>query len=267
VTDPTTPLDAAHAAMAAAPEADAPRLRFYERLADTELYLLLAEESDGAVIRPAVFRLEEGDVALAFDREERLAAFADGPVPYAALPGRIVARELAGAGLGLGLNLGVAPSSFLLDAEGLAWLARTLVHGPDTAEARPVAFHRPAGLPEALLLALDEKLARLAGLAAYAVLAGVTYEGGRRGHMLAIAGAAGGAEPALAKAVSEALVFSGLDAGELDVAFLGAGAQALAAIAAPGLRFDLPEPARDEAQVIGGPAAPGMDPERPPRLR
>jgi len=36
-----TPLDTAHAAMMAAPENDAARLRFYERMADAELYLLL----------------------------------------------------------------------------------------------------------------------------------------------------------------------------------------------------------------------------------
>jgi hypothetical protein len=266
VTD-LTPLDQAQVAMTAAPEEDAPRLRFFERLADAELFLLLAEESDGAVIRPAIFRLEEGDVALAFDREDRLAAFSDGPVPYAALPGRIVARELAGQGLGLGLNLGVAPSSFLLGAEGLRWLDRTLGHRPDRAEAQPVAFHKPTGLPEALLAALDEKLARLAGLATYAVLAGVSYEGGRRGHMLAIAGAADGAEPALAKAVSEALIFSGLDAGELDVAFLGDSTPAMAAITAQGLRFDLPVPEVERSQIIGGPSSPGMDPTKPPKLR
>lgn len=262
-----TPLDQAHAAMMAAPGEDAPRLRFFERLADAELFLLLAEDSDGVTIRPAIFRLAEGDVALAFDREDRLAAFSDAAVAYAALPGRIVARELAGQGLGLGLNLGVAPSSFLLDANGLGWLDRTLGHGPDRAEARPVAFHKPLGLPEALLCALDQKLARLAGLASFAILVGVTYEGGRRGHMLAITGAAPDAEPALAKAVSEALIFSGLDAGELDVAFLDEGAPTLSAIAAMGLRFDLPEPVVEQAQVIGGPAAPGMDPTRPPILR
>jgi hypothetical protein len=130
-----------------------------------------------------------------------------------------------------------------------------------------VAFHEPRGLPEALLRALDEKLARLAGLATAAILVGVTYEGGHRGHMLAITGAAADAEPALAKAVSEALIFSGLEAGELDVTFLDAATPTLAAMAARGLRFDLPAPVTDQAQVIGGPAAPGMDPTRPPILR
>ncbi len=266
VTD-QTPLDQAHALMEAAPENDALRLRFYERLADAELYLLLAGESDGGTIRPAVFRLEEGDFAMAFDREERLATFSDAPAPYAALPGRIVARELASAGLGLGFNIGVASSAMLLPTEALDWLGKTLGTGPASAEARPVAFHRPGGLPEALLTALDEKLARLAGLAQVAVLAGVDYADGRRGHLLAFAGHVSGAEAALAKAVSEALVFSGLDAGELDVTFLAEDSPAWAAIAAQGLRFDLPEPARETAQIIGGPAAPGMDPERPPKLR
>ncbi len=39
-----TPLDTAHAAMEAAPADDAARLRFYERLADSEMFLLLSEE-------------------------------------------------------------------------------------------------------------------------------------------------------------------------------------------------------------------------------
>ena len=42
VTD--TPLDLAHAATEAAPQDDAARLRFYERLADGELFLLLEAE-------------------------------------------------------------------------------------------------------------------------------------------------------------------------------------------------------------------------------
>ena len=42
-----TPLDTVHAAMEAAPQDDAARLRFYERLADSELFLLLTEEAQG----------------------------------------------------------------------------------------------------------------------------------------------------------------------------------------------------------------------------
>lgn len=266
MTDPT-PLDQAHALMEAAPGDDALRLRFYERLADAELFLLLAEESDGDTLRPAIFRLEDGDFAMTFDLEERLAGFSDAPAPYAALPGRIVARELAALGVGLGLNIGVAPSAFLLPAPALAWLSETLGHAPEAAEARLVAFHDAGTVPEKLLAALAEKLARLGGCADHAVLAGVSYHDGRRGHMLAFVGPRPGTEAALAKAVSEALVFSGVEAGELDVAFLAAEDPALAAMTAEGRHLDMPLPEPENVQIIGGPVAPGMDPDKPPKLR
>ena len=261
-----TEIDRAHGAMEAAPEDDAVRLAFYDRLADAELFVLLTGEPAGDVAEPQLYDLEEGRFALAFDLEERLSAFAEGPAPYAALPGRIVARMLAAEGVGLGLNLGVAPSAFLMPAEALTWLAGTLDHGPGAGEARPEAYARPSGVPEGLLTALDVKLARLAGLAARAHLVGVTYVGGAKGHLLAFEGACEGAEPALAKAVSEALVFSGVEAGALDVTFFATGAEALAPIARHAVSFDLPQPEPETAQVLS-PAAPGMDPARPPKLK
>ncbi len=261
-----TDLDRLHRAMEAAPESEAARLAFYDRLADAELYLLLAREPAGDAIEPALFDLEEGRVALAFDREERLAGFAEGPAPYAALPGRVVARMLAGEGLGLGLNLGVAPSAFLMPAEAMRWLAATLAHAPELAASRPSAYRPPADVPAALLAALDAKLARLSGFAHRAHLVAVTYDGGGQGHLLAFEGARAGAEAALAKAVSEALVFSGVEAGALDVTFLGLGDPALARLSRHALTFDLPLPEPETAQVVS-PSAPGMDPSRPPKLR
>jgi hypothetical protein len=261
-----TDLDRLHAAMNAAPENDAARLAFYDRLADAELFLLLAEEPLGDTIEPALVDLEEGRAALAFDTEARLAAFAEGPAPYAALPGRVVARLLSAEGLGLGLNLAVAPSATLLPAGALGWLAGMLGQAPAEAAARPVAYGPPAGVPQALLAALDAKLARLAGLAARAHLVAVTWEGGGQGHLLVVEDALPGAEAALAKAVSEALVFSGIEAGALDVTFLASGDAALGDIARQALSFDLPAPAVETAQVLS-PAAPGTDPSRPPRLR
>ena len=249
-----TPLDAAHAGM----EHEAGRLRFYERLADAELFLLLAREAEGSVIEPRTFDLEDGPVALVFDREARLAEFA-GPSPYAGLSGRGVVGLLRGRGIGLGVNLGVAPSSTLLPAEAVDWLARTLEHGPSQAQGRLREVGPPGELPRALLGALDAKLPSAAGLARSAYLAGATYEDGRRGHLLAFVDAVPGAEDALARAAGEALTFSGLEAGEMDVAFLRAADALSARLARVGLRFDLP--------VREAPAAPGTDPDRPPRLR
>lgn len=76
-----TLLDQAHAAMEAAPGDDAARLRFYGQLADGELFLLLEREPEDETLTPQVFNLDEGPVVLAFDLEERLAAFTGVPAP------------------------------------------------------------------------------------------------------------------------------------------------------------------------------------------
>lgn len=262
MSDLVTLLDAAHAAVSADPENEALRLRFFERLADGELVVLLEREAQGESLAPKVFDLEDGPFVLVFDREERLASFTGGIAPYAALPGRVIAGLLKGQGIGMGVNLGVAPSSMLLPPEAMDWLAETLDETPDEVQALPEEF-LPPKVPEAVIAALDAKLARAGGLATAALLAGVVYAGGRRGHLLALLDVAEGAEGALARAMNEALVFSGIEAGELDVTFLASGSLAAIAMAKVGVRFDLPDP---EPQALA-PAAPGMDPSRPPKLR
>ncbi|WGW04368.1 SseB family protein [Tropicibacter oceani] len=260
----TTPIDTAHAAMEAAPDDDAARLRFYERLADAELFLMLTREPQGDDISPEVFEVQDSAFVLGFDLEERLSGFAGRAVPYVALSGRALARMLAGQGIGLALNIEVAPSSILLPPQALEWLSQTLDHAPSQGEARPQSLHAPTGLPEALLQALDAKLAMTAGLARKAYLARVTYEGGGQGHLLGITGAVAGAEGALAQAINEALVFSGLEAGALDVAFLTDSDPLTAQLAGVALRFDLPEP---ETPGRVERLAPGSDPDKPPILR
>lgn len=257
-----TDLDQAHAAMEAAPENDAARLQFYERLADTELFMLLGEEAVGQQITPELFEIEDQRFALIFDTEERLSDFVGRVAPYAGLPGRALAQMLAGQGIGLALNLEVASSAMLIPAEAVDWLVATLAHGPDETEARLTEVSAPGGLPEAVIAGLDRKLAIAAGLARFAYLAAATYEDGGRGHVLAFVDAVEGAEKALASAAGEALTFSGIEAGMMDVLFVRASDPLAAHLAKVGLRFDLPQPEAPHA-----PGAPGMDPAKPPRLR
>ncbi|MEZ5673678.1 SseB protein N-terminal domain-containing protein [Thalassovita litoralis] len=259
-----TPLDLAHAAMIADESDDAARLRFYERLADSELFLLLTEEPVNENVSPEVFEVEDTGFVLVFDREERLADFVGKSAPYAALSGRIIASLLAQQGMGLGLNLEVAPSSILIPPQAIGWLHDTLGNAPDETEAKIQDVMPPVGMPENLLSALDAKLTTAAGLAHSAYLVGVIYENGIRTHLLAFVDAIPGAEGALAKAVSEALVFSGIEAGALDVSFVRASDAMAATLAKWGLHFELPQP--QEAQELGR-AAPGSDPAKPPILR
>lgn len=260
----TTPLDAAHAAMDAAPNDDAARLRFYERLGDNELFLLLTEEAQGESLSPEVFEVADGQFILAFDRETRLAQFAGRPAPYAALSGRVLSQMLAGQGIGIGLNLDVAPSSILIPADALAWLSETLTQTPNEITSRISEVSVPAGLPEAVISALDTKLATAAGYAQAAYLVGVVYENGSRGHLLGFVQARPETQAALAKAAGEALTFSGVEAGSIDVAFFGTADRITAKLDRFGLRFDLPLP--PEPQLTGQ-SAPGTNPDKPPILR
>lgn len=255
-------LDQAYAAMQAGDEAAG--LRFYRLLADATLFLLLEREAEGSRVDPRVFDLPDGPVLLAFDSEERLAVMGDGPLPYAALPGRLIAQQMLGQGLSLGLNFGTgAASEVLLPPEALRWLCEMLEAEPVEVEATPAQFYAPQGLPDALSDALTFTLGGAAGLARAALLAGVRYSDGRLGHMLAVIDALPAAEAALARALGEALVFSGLEAGELDVTFLASGDAVVAELARVAVVFEVPE--RIVEAAVERPA-PGMD-GKPPILR
>ncbi len=257
-----TPLDAAHAAMQAAPDDDGARLRFYDRLADSELLLLLTGEIQGDKADPQIFETSSGTFVLAFDREERLTRFTGAPSPYLALSGRSLASMLAGQEVGLGLNLSVAPSEILIPADALDWLVETLDNRPAEIDGDIAELYPPTGLPDTLLTALDAKLATAVGLADCAYLASTRDSAGGVGHLLAFVGAPEPARGALASAVGEALTFSGVEAGTLDIGFFARTDPIAARLAATGLRFDLPVREEPRPAVVSA-----RDPDKPPILR
>lgn len=256
-----TPLDSAHAAMEAVPEDDSRRLAFYGLFADTELFIMLSNESEDDEVRPALFDVEGAHYLVAFDREDRLTGFTGEITPYAALPGRGLAAMISGEGIGIALNAEL-PSAMLIPPDAVGWLADTLAEGPSEITARPRSFHKPLTLPDDLISALETGLASTTGLAAAAWLAGVTYEDSVKGHVVVFAGAVPGAEQALAATVREALVFSGHEEGWLDVAFLPVDDPTLTALAGFGRALPIPQP-----EPVAERPAPGSDPAHPPRLK
>jgi hypothetical protein len=144
----------------------------------------------------------------------------------------------------------------------VTWFNQTLSVNPEEAVAKPEEVFPPKGLPDIMITSLDQKLASARGLARSAYLVGATYADKRRAHLLAILDPVPGAETALARAAREALVFSGIEAGEMDVTFFRSSDAIAARLAKVGIRFDLPK--ADKAE---GPQAPGMNPDRPPRLK
>lgn len=252
-----TELDRAHAAMEAAPEDTAARMRYYAALADCELLLVLAD-AQGDRVRPRLFPIDGVDYALVFDTDLRMVEFCGDGTEYLAAAGRQVAQLLRGRGIGLAVNAG-APSALLLPPEALDWLAEALEPAPEAASGRPRAVSPPGTVPEALRAALAKRLAGMAALVAEAWLVRLAYADRPENHALLIAGATEPAQPAIAGAVAEALRFSGLEAGALDVVFLRDDSRLLGDARRVGLDLG---PPREEP-----PRGPGMDPDRPPRLR
>lgn len=260
-----TPIDAAFAAHAAAPENDALHLRFLERVMDAELHVLLEAEPVGDRLVPQVFDLADGRFVLAFDRDARLSEFLDAPAPYAALAGRRLVEMLAGQGIGIGLNLGVAPSETLLPAESVVWMAARVAPPGRVIAARPERVGPPRDVPPDLLTALDAKLAAMAGLIGAAHLISAEFADRGPALLLVLVDVPEPAQPEVAAAIDEAVRFSGAGAG-LDVTFLGAAAPLMERIAALSIRIDLPA-APEAAAERPAPKAPGSDPDRPPILR
>ncbi|MBK4217421.1 SseB family protein [Paracoccus caeni] len=229
-------------------DADAPlRARMLSRLADTELSVALTAEPKGDEVELRIFPLDDARVALACDSEDRLAGFFGGPVAYAAMPGRILAGLLKSAGAGLLVNPG-HPSEMLLDAAMLDWLTGALEAAPEAAEARLRLTVPDAAVVEALQTPLAQRLADMRGLITGAALVGVAGRDGPSSHLLLIAGAEPDRQPALAKALAEALAFLPPQPGGVDISF-EAGAMPPGA-----LLFDLtPQPVPEEPARPKGP--------------
>lgn len=223
------------------------RARMISRLADTRLVVALIAEPLGDEIDLRLFPLAEGQVALACDAEDRLAAFMDAPTPYVAMPGRVLAGLLADAGAGLLVNPGY-PSQMLLDAASLDWLRGALTARPEPAMAR-LGLCAPA--PEtvaAIAPPLAERLADLRGHIAGAALAGIRSDGDHpAAHLLLIAGAPEDQQPIIAKALAETLAFLPPQPGGVDISFSDAATPVSA------LRFDLTPPAPRVAEKPKGP--------------
>ncbi|MDO5658843.1 MAG: SseB family protein [Paracoccus sp. (in: a-proteobacteria)] len=239
-------------------ELDAPaRARALQRLADTEVFVALAAEPAGDRAELRMFEVGGAAMALCCDLEERLSGFFGAAVPYAAMPGRVLAAMLADEGAGLMVNPG-ATSEMMLDAATLGWLAEALSGRPAEEQAAPARLGAPAPqMVAALAEPLAERLGDMAGLCKGAALIRADWADGATGHLIVIAGAAEAARPAIAKAVAELLAFLPALPGPCDVAFdLAVPDDALF------LRLERPAPPPQPQR-----AGPGMDPDRPPRLR
>jgi hypothetical protein len=252
-----TPIDLAHAALAASEEDVALRMAFYGQVMTAELHVVLEAEPQGDAVRPLVVEADGARLVLAFDLPERMAAFLEEPRDYVALAGRSLVAMLEGQGLGIALNPDVAPSASVIPAAAVDWLAAGAA-GAEARTSRVAGLRRPAGVPAALVAALEARLGAYAGRLEAAYLATARHDDGGEGLVLALAGVPPAAEARVATAIDEAVRFSGVEGVRLDVLF--PAPEALDRIARVALAFRSARPATSET-------APAPASDRPPRLR
>jgi hypothetical protein len=257
-----TPLDRAHAAAEAAGAPEAARLRFYALLAETPLCAPVEPAPEGAPLKPMVFEVEGGPLALGFDDDGRMADFFGEPTEYVRIEGRALLAALAGAGLGLGLNLG-APSGTTLDAATVAWLSAEMGGAVEAAEvAGPVTVAPPAGAERGLLAALAARVAEMPGMVAEAWLVTLGRPAGAGLAVLVLPGpTAARAAEGVAAALGRAAAAYAPDGAPVEIALLAEGRPLLAAARAQGAALHpvaAPAPPPD--------AAPPR-PATPPKLR
>lgn len=260
-----TILDTAHAAMQQNTEDETARLKFYERLISSTLFMALEEEPEGDTLKPLFIPLEEITYALVFDTRARMVEFTKEPTAYAAMSGRKVVEMFAAQNIGIAFNMAVAPSAILIPAEAVNWLAGMIGHGVEQEQARPVALHPPVNMPEKLVAAIDAKLASMVGMANRAYLGEMEYDSRPRTPILAFVDAPENAQAEMAAAIGEAVSFTGDENAAVDVVFMHGDDEILSSFDNVALRLDLPQLTKAKEPVA--PKAPGSDPDSPPNLR
>lgn len=237
-------------------DAPAPlRARILSQLADTPLFVTLEREPADDAVQIRLVDGGEYRLAVASDSDERLAAFWQGPVAYAAIPGRVLASLLSANNAALLVNPGTV-SEMLLDAESLAWLGESLESRPEATSAvmLPTLSAPAADVASALHDPLQQRLRGMFGLVESAALVGASWPD-RAGHLLLMRGTAASRHDVVAKAMGELLAFLPEIEGGVDIAFadplLPDGAMIV----------KVPEPLPPEPETVQ------RDPNAPPRLK
>ncbi len=253
-----SPLDRAFAAAQGAQAPADAQARAWALMLESPLCVPVEEEAE--TLRPLVFPLEAGPVALAFDDDARMAGFFGAPTAYVTLEGRALVAALAGAGLGLGLNLGEDGQGALADAATVAWLAAEAGGAvEEDALAGPLRLAPPVGAEPGLAAALAGRLAAFPGMvaAAHLVRLGRDGEAPALTVLLAPAPAFARGAAALAAALGRIAQPYAPPGEAVGVAVLRPDHPALAAARAQGL---------DLLDAPTTPAAPPAE-KRPPILR
>ena len=259
-----TQLNKAFVKMAQNPENNDARLNYYGVLADTNLFLLLAQEPSNETLEPKFIQLEGKNFALAFDSEESLSEFYGEAAAFAQITGRVLAKMLLEEKIGLGINLGVSEGELLLPWEIIKWFVNVLDETPDLVQTTPKNFFRAKAFPEVLFNALKEKLMPAVGLFDEIWICAVEYNEDETSHLICLMGVQNSSQQAIVKSINEVLSFTDIDLGNIDVAYFSYDNEACTKIREIGIKLEFPEVSEVKNATSDVKNKPAL---QPPKLR
>lgn len=234
-------LNKAFREMSQDPENNDARLNYYGVLADTDLFLLLEQETSNEILEPKIIQLEGNNFALAFDSEENLSEFYGEAAAFAQITGRVLAKMLLEEKIGLGINLGVSEGELLLPYSVIKWFVSVLDETPNLVQTTPKKFLPVKAFPEIMFKALQQKLKPAVGLFDEIWICAVEYNEDETSHLICLMGVQNSAQQAIVKSINEVLSFTDIDLGNIDVAHFSYGDEACNKIREIGIKLEFPE--------------------------
>ena len=238
-------------------------MAYYHALLDQVLCVLLKDDPEHGDMALKVFETSQGTFAMGFDSETRLADFAGTSAYFAQMSARAVVQTLRDMGLGLGVNFDVAPSSTLLPADVVAWLAGQADAAPTEETAQIDEITALNALPhwcDALKSAVE------ATDTAQEMWLATAHIGGAPCMGVFYAALPDQIAPSIAKLTYDVVRFAYQegDADHIQVVFLPHGDPLWLKLISVGHRIPLERPQEPAAPTSAGP---GLDPSKPPILR
>ena len=233
-------LNKAFREMSQDPENNDARLNYYGVLADTDLFLLLEQETSNEILEPKFIQLEGNNFALAFDSEENLSEFYGEAAAFAQITGRVLAKMLLEEKIGLGINLGVSEGELLLPYSVNECFVSVLDETPNFVQTTPKKFLPVKAFPEIMFKALQQKLKPAVGLFDEIWICAVEYNEDETSHLICLMGVQNSAQQAIVKSINEVLSFTDIDLGNIDVAHFSYDDEACTKIREIGTKLEFP---------------------------
>lgn len=258
-TDNPTRLDVVYQRMQSSPESETAGLRFYEAFCDANLCVLINADTS-----MQVFETSQGKIVLAFDTDERVAEFISEATEFIKIAGRDLVMQLLASETGIGLNLNVAPTSQILSPDILTWLSEFLAESSSFSIDQVVAISPPDQWLDDHKTAISTQLEKYAGMIASAYFCSVTYSDNTVADAVFIVDCDPTTEAVLFTALVESQKFLDKNTAEIAIKFISPDNQEFPEICRVGEEIVI-----SKLTVIhtSAPTAPGMDPDKPPKLR